>query len=381
MAPAAVPLARALCTELPPRGHFPFFTPLLARVVKGPAPAPHQFRPRMGTFTGRQQGGGANALGTVYKLTPGGTLTTLYSFTGGTDGSNPDAPLVQGTDGNLYGSTPFGGVSGGGAIYKISTGGKLKVLHTFTNTSDGGNPVAGLIQGTDGNFYGTNILGGANNNGVVFKITASGTFKVLHDFQAATDGAWSFTALVQATDGNFYGTCTYDGGIPGGDYGQGSIYKLTRAGAFSTVYLFDGTVGNNPIALVQNTDELLYGDTQLGPKGGFFGLVYSLNIGAKPLAKLALTSGKIGQVIGIFGQGFLIATGVTFGGVSTKFSTAGGNYLTATVPAGARTGSVVVKIPSGNLTSSLVFKVTPTLKTFSPSDGPVALLSSLLGPA
>jgi hypothetical protein len=100
------------------------------------------------------------------------------------------------------------------------------------------------------------------------------------------------------------------------------------------------------------------------------------------LAKLALTSGKIGQVIGIFGQGFLTATGVTFGRVSTKFSTAGGgNYLTATVPAGARTGSVVVKIPSGNLTSSPAFKVTPTLKTFSPASGPVALLSSLLGPA
>jgi uncharacterized repeat protein (TIGR03803 family) len=324
-----------------------------------------------GNFYGTTAGGdGPLTNGIVYRLTPDGTLTTLYALNGTTEGYAPQASLVQGSDGNLYGSAERGGASDCGTIFKVGTAGKLKVLHTFACT-DGSGPWSAMIQGTDGRFYGTASGGGANGNGVVFRMTARGKLTVLRDLVSATDGADPYVALVQASDGNFYGV-NYGGGNPGGaGQGKGSIYKVTAKGVFSTVYLFDGTVGSNPASpLVQHTNGLLYGDTRLGPNLGL-GLLYSLNIGAKPFAKLAVTSGIEGTSVGIFGQGFSSATGVTFGGVSASFTTAGDHYLSATVPAGALTGPVVVKIPLGNLTSSLTFKVTPTLTTFSPTSGPV----------
>jgi uncharacterized repeat protein (TIGR03803 family) len=169
-----------------------------------------------GNFYGTTWFGGAHGDGTVYKVTSGGALTTLYSFTGGTDGSGPSAPLVQGTDGNLYGSAQFGGAHNLGTIFKISTAGKLTTLHAFSGT-DGNQPVSAMIQGTDGNFYGTVYQGGTNNQGVVFKMTASGTLTVLHSFAPATDGANPEVALLQATDGDFYGLALFGGNAGGLD--------------------------------------------------------------------------------------------------------------------------------------------------------------------
>jgi uncharacterized repeat protein (TIGR03803 family) len=313
-----------------------------------------------GNFYGITYLGGANNLGTVYKLTPSGTLTTLYSFKNSTDGSGPSAALVQGTDGNLYGSAQFGGANNAGTIFKISTAGKLTVLHAFTGT-DGNRPISAMIQGTDGKFYGTTYQGGTNSDGVVFNMTATGTLKVLHSFLAATDGANPEVALVQATDGNFYGLGLF-GGNAGGwmGAGQGSIFKVTAKGVFSTLYLFDGTIGSNPAgALVQNTNGLLYGDTYTGTGSGQSnGIFYSWSIGAAPFLRLALTSGKVGTLVGMFGQGFDSASVVKFGGVAaTSITLTGSAYIVATVPAGALTGTVTVTTGSTTLTSSQIFTV------------------------
>jgi uncharacterized repeat protein (TIGR03803 family) len=328
-----------------------------------------------GNFYGTTQTGGANNVGTVYKIA-GGTLSILYNFKGTTDGDFPSAPLVQGSDGNLYGSAQFTGGKDSGTIFKISTAGKFTLVHTFAGSTDGQRPISPLIQGTDGKFYGTTYAGGTNGQGVVFKMTSSGALTVIHNFLPATDGQGPEAALVQATDGNFYGVANNNTG------GTSSIYKVTSKGVYSTLYLFNGTVGTGPAAaLVQHTDGTLFGDTTSGTgTGQSNGIFYSFSIGAKAFARLTSTSGDVGASVGIFGQGFSTTTGVTFGGVAaTTFTVVEPGYITATVPVGAKTGSVVVEIPSGNLTSSAQFKVLPTLASFSPPSGPVGTPVMIMG--
>jgi uncharacterized repeat protein (TIGR03803 family) len=354
------PGSQGIVYKVTPTGTFTILHSFTGTSGDGAGPFAPPIQAADGNFYGTTNTGGAHNDGTVYKLTPGGTLTILYSFTAGTDGFNPYAPLVQGTDGNLYGSTFSGGAHNFGTTYKISTAGKLTTLHAFNNT-DGFNPIGGMIQGSDGNFYGTTYTGGANNNGVVFKMTAGGTLTVLHSFLAATDGQGPQVALMQATDGNFYGINVFGGHGGGiGGMGLGSIFKVTAKGVFSTVYLFDSAaVGGNPgAALVQNTNGLLYGDSFSGPGGGGYGAFYSLNIGAAPFLRLALTSGKAGDQIGMFGQGFSSSSVVKFGGVAaTSITLTGSTYIVATVPAGALTGKVTVATGSTTLTSTQSFTV------------------------
>jgi uncharacterized repeat protein (TIGR03803 family) len=133
-----------------------------------------------GSFYGTTSNGGTSGYGTVFKITPAGALTTLYSFVG-SDGSYPYAGLVQGSDGNFYGTTAYGGTSSYGTIFKITPAGALTTLHSFTY-SDGAYPYATLVQGTDGNFYGTTYYGGTSGYGTVFKITPAGALTTLHSF-------------------------------------------------------------------------------------------------------------------------------------------------------------------------------------------------------
>ncbi|MFI5117104.1 MAG: choice-of-anchor tandem repeat GloVer-containing protein, partial [Terriglobales bacterium] len=176
--------------------------------------------------------------GTVFKITAGGTLTTLYRFKI-TDGNFPYAGLVQATDGNFYGTTQFGGdltcnaPYGCGTVFKITAGGTLTTLYSFEGT-DGAVPLATLVQATDGNFYGTTEYGGTSGNcgadrcGTIFKITPAGTLTMLHSFDD-TDGSAPYGALIQATDGNFYGTT--EGGNSGGHYDvYGTVFSLTGPG-------------------------------------------------------------------------------------------------------------------------------------------------------
>ncbi|HXR17713.1 MAG TPA: choice-of-anchor tandem repeat GloVer-containing protein [Terriglobales bacterium] len=143
------------------------------------------------------------------------TFTSLVSFNG-SNGAYPESmSLVQGTDGNLYGTAPSGGAHSGGTVFKVTPTGTLTTLYSFcaqTNCTDGEEPLAGLVLATNGTFYGTTSVGGANGDGTVFSITAGGTLTTLHSFDL-TDGAYPTAALIQGRDGNFYGT-TVEGGPP-----------------------------------------------------------------------------------------------------------------------------------------------------------------------
>ena len=201
--------------------------------------------------------------GTVFEITPSGTLTTLYNFcsqSGCADGSGPSAGLVQGSDGNLYGTTRGGGANGYGTVFKITPSGTLTTLHSFNGTDGSGNSAAALVQGADGNFYGTTESGGANGPGTVFKITPSGTLTTLHSFDG-TDGAEP-NGLAQGSDGNFYGT-TYTGGDIA-NQPLGTVFKITPSGTLTTLHDFNGADGASPAAgLVQGTNGNFYGTTSV----------------------------------------------------------------------------------------------------------------------
>jgi len=248
-----------------------------------------------GNFYGTTEQGGTNSLGTLFKITPDGTFTTLYNFCpkrGCTDGQGPTGHLVQGTDGNLYGTTGAGGSGGGyGTIFKITTTGTLTTLHSF-DLSDGAGRNRGLIQATDGNFYGTTYYGGTNNSncnynyqscGTVFRMTPTGTLTVLYRFDY-TDGANPAAPLIQAMDGNFYGTTSGGGNCTNFGGGCGTIFKITSVGTFITLHNFEKTDGARPNALVQDTNGIFYGTTVDGGKivyhycGGTCGTIFSLSV-------------------------------------------------------------------------------------------------------
>jgi uncharacterized repeat protein (TIGR03803 family) len=319
--------------------------------------------------------------GTIYSVTSSGTFTNLHTFSG-TDGSLVYAPLVAGKDGNLYGDTVYGGTHGDGVIYKMTPSGTLTVLHNLDGVSDGSEPYYGLIQATDGNFYGVAQAGGTFY-GTVFKITPSGVYTVLHTFKdGPSDGATPSSALMQASDGKLYGVTA-----GGGTFGGGTIYSLTTTGgSYSVLYNFENTnstTGYNPGApLVQNTNGTLYGDTYYGGLHSSCncGVIYSFNMGLKAFASLRSTSGAEGAKVGILGQGFGSTTTVKFGGTQAVTVTrSGSTYLTATVPVGALTGSVTVTTGSTVLTTPQSFRVTPTMKAFSPQSGAVGALVTITG--
>ncbi len=210
--------------------------------------------------------GGANDYGTVFKITTGGTLTTLHSFDN-TDGANPDAGLIQATNGDFYGTTPGGGTNGEGTVFRITASGTLTTLYNFcsqTNCTDGESPREGLVQATNGAFYGTTIFGGAYDSGTVFKITASGALTTLYSFCGCGDGAYPAAVLIQAANGDFYGTTS-----SGGTDGDGTVFKMTAAGTLTTLHSFGVTDGANPDAgLTQATNGDFYGTTPGGGANG-----------------------------------------------------------------------------------------------------------------
>lgn len=330
------------------------------------------FQSTSGQFYGTTQFSGANGYGTVFSMTPSGTLTTLHSFTGGTDGAYPYGGVVQGTDGNFYGTTQYGG-DGYGVVFKITASGTLTTLYSFQfNDPNGGLPRGELIQGANGDFYGTTYSDGVNGDGTVYKITASGTLTLVYTFCSqtnCTDGGLPFNGLIQGSDGNFYGT-TEGGGINGGN---GTVFELTPSGTLTNLYSFTGGAGGSfpEGALVQDTNGTFYGTTVSGGTGGT-GTVFSLSTGLGSFVSLVSTSGKEGTKIGILGQGFNSSSVVKFDGTqATTIQRNGSTFISATVPAGALTGKVTVTTGSKTLTSNNTFRVTPTIASFSPPSGPV----------
>jgi uncharacterized repeat protein (TIGR03803 family) len=375
-----------------------------------------------GSFYGVTSTGGANCCGTVFKITADGTLTTIYSFcaqAGCSDGESPIAALIQGRDGALYGTTPYGGTGlkdcgeGGtacGVVFKITMDGKLTTLHSFcdqTGCPDGDAPAGSLLQANNGSFYGTTPYGGATGHGVIFRITSDGKFATIFSFdgtrggqpedgliQAASgnfygttykggghrragavfefapvgrytelypfcsqtgckDGAQPVAGVVQATDGNFYGTTKQ-----GGTHSRGTVFKLTSSGTLTPLHSFDLSDGTEPNGLFQATDGSLYGTT---PYGGTSedGTVFKLNVGLGPFIETLPTSGKVQATVEILGTNLTSTTAVTFNGTAAAFTIVSSSQIKATVPNGATTGFVTVTTSAGNLKSNTKFQVIP----------------------
>jgi|HubBroStandDraft_2_1064218.scaffolds.fasta_scaffold32066_2 uncharacterized repeat protein (TIGR03803 family) len=259
----------------------------LSRCADGENPQAALLQTTDGSFYGTTSLAGAYGFGTIFKITASGSLTTLYDFDG-TDGAYPRGALIQATDGSLYGTSSCGGgpnyVGPGpchGTIFKIPSGGTPTALYGFcsqTNCTDGAHPLAGLIQSTDGNFYGTTYGGGANGYGTIFRITAEGALTTIYSFCSqvnCSDGSSPSAGLLQATDGNFYGTTQGGGsGTCGTTNSCGTLFQLTPSGVLTTLYNFCSQVncadGGSPSAgLIQATDGNIYGITPGGGANGY----------------------------------------------------------------------------------------------------------------
>jgi uncharacterized repeat protein (TIGR03803 family) len=331
-----------------------------------------------GNFYGTVSDGTWN-YGTVYKMTPSGSLTVLYQF--GIGGSTLRYPyaLIQGTDGNFYGTCGYANGHSYGAVFKITPHGELTVLHAFNGT-DGWEPYGAIIQASDGNFYGTTKFGGSGSYGVIWRLTPAAVFKVLFNFSTYSLGLYPMAGLVQATDGKFYGA-TYGGGS-----GYGVLFQVTSTGSYSVLYRFpSASVGAHPeVSLFQHTNGTFYGDTYEGGTGGpgcsgGCGILYSLKMGLGPFVSLLPYSGKVGNTIEFLGQGFTGTTEVSFSGTAASFHVVSDTYLTATVPSGAKTGLVTVTTTGRTLVSNKTFRVTPQITSFDPTSGPVGTSVTITG--
>jgi uncharacterized repeat protein (TIGR03803 family) len=385
-----------------------------------------------GNLYGTTTYGGTHNAGTAFKLTPTGTLSTLWSFDNGTDGAAPWYPLlqgidgnfygvsstiyngdygafyklvptatlpykesvlvdfnytngnnanlpVQGTDGNFYGSSLSGGSKGLGTISKVTGSGTITVLHNFIGyPTDGTYPIGQTVQGNDGAFYGVTYQGGASNIGSIFKINSAGTFTLLHSFTGyPSDGNHPRSGLLLGSDGNFYGTT-----LSGGKANSGVIYKVTPAGQVTILYNLcslanctDGFSTYTP--LIQHTNGKFYGSTSGNSLGGSY--FYRLDLGLSPFVKIVNWSGKVGTSVELLGQDFLATTGVSFNGVSASFNAVSDTYMTATVPAGALTGTVTVTTLTSSLASNRAFLVVPVISSFTPSSGIVGSKVTITG--
>jgi len=227
----------------------------------GDEPVAGLIQARDGNLYGTTPYGGVGGYGTVFQITTNGVFTTLYSFTGGADGGDPLAGLLQAADGSLYDTTEDGGAHYDGTVFRITTNGVLTTLYSFTGEADGYDPVAGLIQAADGNLYGTTPYGGVNYEGTVFQITTNGVLTTLYAFAGEGDGEEPVGSLIQAADGNLYGTTEF-----GGADGDGTVFQITTNGVLTTLYSFTGGLdGEDPMAgLVQAPDGVLYGTTPYG---------------------------------------------------------------------------------------------------------------------
>lgn len=283
--------------------------------------------------------------GVIFKIKPDGTYTPIYNFSlldstaKNTDGANPQGVLIQGSDGNLYGTAFQGGTSGRGTVFKVSTGGTFTTLHSFStvqgdDNADGANPVAGVTQGTDGAYYGVTTVGGDVGFGEFYKVTSSGTFTSLHDF-GGVEGANPQASLLLADDGNFYGTAP-----KGGANNNGTVFQLTPSGTVTVVHFFSGADGANPTGgLIEGSDCYLYGTTYNGGSNGS-GTVFRLS-----------KDGKTYQVLYNF-------TGLTYNGKS--FVNNDGAGSNATLAKGTDGNFYGVCYNGGANGSGTVFQVTPT---------------------
>jgi uncharacterized repeat protein (TIGR03803 family) len=341
--------------------------PVSQYLSTGTAPLAGLSKAGDGTFYGTMSTGGTFfSAGTVFRMTQGGTLTTLANFynntNGALSGNNPQSSPVQGADGNFYGTTNTGGANGSGSIFKMTPAGQVTILVSLNNTSvpRGSNPICGLTVGNDGNFYGVTQNGGTSSLGTIFMVTPSGVFTTLVNFTGTSGsflGSSPRAALTLGVDGNFYGTTA-----TGGAGGFGTIFKVTPAGVLTTLVQFTGTTGaypgSTPLgALVQGTDGSLYGTTSLGGVNNI-GTVFKVTTTAT-FTSLAAFSGTSGATLGSTPKGALALMPdgnfygtATLGGVNnfgTVFSITPAGALSTLVNLTGSTGTALGATPQGAL--------------------------------
>ncbi len=214
----------------------------------------------------------------MFKLAPDDTFRVLHSFTGGSDGGYPQAGLIMDRKGNFYGTASVGGTNDDGTVFRISAHGKFSVLHAFAGGNDGVNPVAALIEDKAGNFYGTTRLGGGTGCfdggcGTVFKLAPDGTENVLYAFTGGSDGGEPYAGVTADRKGNLYGA-TITGGSP---HGYGTAFRIATHGTFKVLHTFTGpTDGEYPNSgLILGNSGELYGTTYAGG-ADFWGTVFEL---------------------------------------------------------------------------------------------------------
>lgn len=363
-----------------------------------------------GDFYGTTAIGGSsvnctNGCGTIYKITSAGTLTTLHSFDG-TDGSSMESGLVLAADGNFYGTAYAGGTMGGtacnfdgyvgcGTVFKITPSGVLTTLYNFcsqANCADGNNPASSLVQASNGDFYGTTNFGGANKEGTIFKITPAGVLTTLHSFNQ-TDGFIPNGALVQASNGDFYGTTIY-GGNNECLGGCGTIFKVTATGALVSLHSFTGLDGIAPLAgLALANDRNFYGTTNFG--GSFNGgTVFKMSPAGNLASLYSFDEGSYGPYGGLvqgtdgnfYGttQGSNTVFQITPAGVLTTLFTF--NYLDGyeplDTPVQGTDGNFYATTYQGGDNYGTVFSLTMGLSPFvetNPTTGAVGQRVAILG--
>jgi uncharacterized repeat protein (TIGR03803 family) len=316
----------------------------------GTSPTGNLIQGSDGNFYGATSGGGTGqcpgvepvgyngpppACGILFKLSPDGTETVLHFFSGGTDGGQPTGSLVQGADGNFYGTTSYGS----GTVFKITSQGKKTVLHSFQSYANDGSIPSSLIVGSDGNFYGTTGIGGNFDYGTVFRITDAGAETVLHSFSGGADGELPSASLTEGNDGSFYGTAPF-----GGSSGAGIIFRITPGGDEAVLYSFPGGTRNgaNPYTpLIQGLDGRFYGAAQAGgnddnnPCGGGCGALFAVtSTGTETVLYLFSAITTNGAIpIGNLVQG----SDGNFYGIASQGGQFGGGIVFRVTPAGILT--------------------------------------------
>jgi uncharacterized repeat protein (TIGR03803 family) len=309
-----------------------------------------------------------------YSITQTGVFTEL------TEGIPPCpfSGLTLGSDGNFYGTSQVGGLTYQGTVFRMTPAGTVSILHSF-NSADGYYLYGPVVQGSDGLLYGTARAGGSGQGGVIFKLSLTGKLTLLRQFDvnSLTDGVYPDAGLVAATDGNFYGATSF--GNSSGSVLYGNLFKINSNGNYALEYAFDGSHGSYPIATpMQHTNGKIYG---LANVGGLYneGAAYSLNMGIKPFVRLASPDAVVGSTIQMVGNGLKTATSVTFGAAPATFTAYSPTYLSAVVPANAVAGYVTVTTPTATFTSSRKFQVIPTITNFSPTSGTVGSQVTITG--
>jgi uncharacterized repeat protein (TIGR03803 family) len=295
-----------------------------------------------GNFYGTTGGGGVNGnFGTIFKMTPTGTITTLHSFDYG-DGSDPNGSLVQAHDGVFYGVTHFGGTGascnrsdGCGTIFAITPTGRFNNLYNFcsqANCTDGDLPESGLLQASDGNLYGTTNGGGTNSFGLgtAYKITPAGKFSSLYSFCSLTncdDGEFPDGGLVEASNGLLYGTTN-----GGGTHSAGTVFAMTPGGVVTTIHNFCSAPncndGSQPAAtLIQGTNGNLFGTTVSGGAPGY-GVAFELSPAGRVTTLQIFDDTNGGELY----SGMVQATsGIIYGTTTTGGANGGGTIYSVSL--------------------------------------------------